>query len=414
MAENFTNLSNVVVQGFVKSSGQGTLLGSFETMPTASAQNAGQIVLYTGTTAGSYTKGRYYKSDGTSWTEYDAGQVTASTLEGYVPKDGSKVLSDNNYTTSEKNKLSGIAAGAQVNKIDVVKVNGTALTPDASKAVNVTIDLSGYATKDEVSKIPKFAVQVVASLPTSSISTSTIYLVSHGGTSPEIYDEYIYVNSAWEKIGTTETDLSNYVTNDALTSKLNGYQPTISAGTGITKSGNTVSLATSGVTAGSKGSATAVPIVTVDEYGRVTALGTATIYPPTTAGTSGQIWTSDGSGAGAWVSPATTATSGSTTPITSGAVYSGLAGKQDKLSSAGSSTTPVYVNSSGVPTACSYSLGAAASKGVDTTVNSGSANLVTGGAVYSAINTKQNLITVSSSEPTSSDGSNGDLWAVYE
>lgn len=36
-------------------------------------------------------------------------------LQGYVLKDGSKVLSDNNYTTTEKNKLAGIAAGAEVN-----------------------------------------------------------------------------------------------------------------------------------------------------------------------------------------------------------------------------------------------------------------------------------------------------------
>lgn len=43
------------------------------------------------------------------------------------------------YTTEEKTKLAGIAEGAQVNKIETVKVNGTALTPDASKAVDVTV-----------------------------------------------------------------------------------------------------------------------------------------------------------------------------------------------------------------------------------------------------------------------------------
>ena len=42
------------------------------------------------------------------------------------------------YTTEEKNKLSGIADGAQVNVIETVKVNGTALTP-SSKAVDVTV-----------------------------------------------------------------------------------------------------------------------------------------------------------------------------------------------------------------------------------------------------------------------------------
>ena len=41
--------------------------------------------------------------------------------------------------------------GAQANKIEVVKVNGTALTIDSSKGVN--IDLSGYATATELSSL---------------------------------------------------------------------------------------------------------------------------------------------------------------------------------------------------------------------------------------------------------------------
>ena len=52
-------------------------------------------------------------------------------------------------------------------------------------------------------------LQVVDMLPTENISTSTIYLVPNDdGT----YDEYVYVNEKWEQIGTTEVDLSNYVT----------------------------------------------------------------------------------------------------------------------------------------------------------------------------------------------------------
>lgn len=77
----------------------------------------------------------------------------------------------------------------------------------------------------------------------------------------------------------------------------------LSGGPGITVSGAVVSLSASGVTAGSKGSAVQIPTVTVDQYGRVTALGGATVYPPTTAGTSGQVWRSDGSGAGVWETP---------------------------------------------------------------------------------------------------------------
>ena len=56
----------------------------------------------------------------------------------FVKKDGNKVLSTNDYTTTEKNKLSGIATGAQVNKIETVQVNGSALTI-TNKTVNVGV-----------------------------------------------------------------------------------------------------------------------------------------------------------------------------------------------------------------------------------------------------------------------------------
>ena len=71
-------------------------------------------------------------SDVYSKTEVD------TLLGNKVDKVTGKGLSTNDYTTTEKNKLSGIASGAQVNVIETVKVNGTALTP-ASKAVDVTV-----------------------------------------------------------------------------------------------------------------------------------------------------------------------------------------------------------------------------------------------------------------------------------
>jgi hypothetical protein len=79
---------------------------------------------------------------------------------------------------------------------------------------------------------------------------------------------------------------------------------TYSAGTGISISSNKINHSNS-VTANTSGvgSATAVPIIKYDAQGHITECTTATIYPPTTAGTSGQIWVSDGSGAGAWKTP---------------------------------------------------------------------------------------------------------------
>ena len=62
--------------------------------------------------------------------------VINTALGTKVDKVTGKGLSTNDYTTTEKNKLANIAAGAQVNVIESVKVNGTALSI-SSKAVDV-------------------------------------------------------------------------------------------------------------------------------------------------------------------------------------------------------------------------------------------------------------------------------------
>lgn len=80
-------------------------------------------------------------------------------LNSYVQKESGKGLSSNDYTSAEKTKLAGIASSAQVNVIESVKVNGSALAVD-SKAVN--IDLSSYAKGSDVNslktKTKKFVV----------------------------------------------------------------------------------------------------------------------------------------------------------------------------------------------------------------------------------------------------------------
>lgn len=174
-------------------------------------------------------------------------------LSDYATKDNATTSSAGLMSATDKGKLDGVASGAQVNKIESVKVNGTALTI-SSKAVN--IDLSSYATKSDVSAIPKFAPEVVTSLPTSNISTSTLYLIANNGSGNNAYDEYIYANGKWEKLGTLDVDLSGYVTDGEFTghtgdstihvsstekSTWNGKQDKLTAGTNITISGTTIS-----------------------------------------------------------------------------------------------------------------------------------------------------------------------------
>lgn len=70
-------------------------------------------------------------------------------------------------STGDKQKLDGMAAGAQPNILESVSINGTQL-PISSKGVN--IDLSGYATKDMVSSAVRYMGSVTswAELPTSA------------------------------------------------------------------------------------------------------------------------------------------------------------------------------------------------------------------------------------------------------
>ena len=76
-------------------------------------------------------------------------KISQLTNDNNTVTDANYVHTDSNYTVAEKTKLSKIASGAQVNKIEIVKVDGTALVIDSSDK-SVDIPLVGYATKDSV------------------------------------------------------------------------------------------------------------------------------------------------------------------------------------------------------------------------------------------------------------------------
>ena len=102
---------------------------------------------------------KYLDNDGLLylWQKIKNVFATKDSLNDKVDKETGKGLSTNDYTTAEKNKLSGVASGAQVNVIETVKVNGAALTP-TSKAVNITVPTktsditndSGFITSADV------------------------------------------------------------------------------------------------------------------------------------------------------------------------------------------------------------------------------------------------------------------------
>lgn len=152
-------------------------------------------------------------------------QKVKALLATKVDVESGKGLSTNDFTNAEKTKLGNIAANAQVNVLESISVNGAAQTI-TSKSVNITVPTNtnqltngaGYQTASDVSSAITTAIsgitgvsfEVVASLPASG-QNGTIYLISNSGSGQNIYDEYIWVNNAFEKIGSTSVDLSGYV-----------------------------------------------------------------------------------------------------------------------------------------------------------------------------------------------------------
>ena len=81
---------------------------------------------------------------------------------------------------------------------------------DAMTAEEIT-----HAINDAIGSVTGISFEVVSELPSTGES-GKIYLVPHEHGAQDAYDEYIYYNNAWEKIGSTDIDLSNYWSMDNL------------------------------------------------------------------------------------------------------------------------------------------------------------------------------------------------------
>lgn len=157
------------------------------------------------------------KVNGTALTPSDkAVDITVPTQTSQLTNNGDGT---SNFATENYVDVNG-------GKIDVIKVNNVAQTI-TNKEVNITVptatsDLtndSNFQNNTQVQALIDSALanitgidfQVVSSLPATG-TKGVIYLLSNSGSAPNIYDEYIWLeaSSSFEKIGTTEVDLSQY------------------------------------------------------------------------------------------------------------------------------------------------------------------------------------------------------------
>ena len=128
------------------------------------------------------------------------------------------------------------------NIVNKPKINGVTLDGDlATEDLNIIIPKlvselqndAGYITKDVndlvsyydktevdnmISTIPKFSIKVVDELPTEDISPTTIYLLRVDGD--DHFEEWVYVDNEWDKLGDGNIDLSDYATYSYVDGKL--------------------------------------------------------------------------------------------------------------------------------------------------------------------------------------------------
>ena len=138
----------------------------------------------------------------------------------FVAKSPGMGLSESNFTEEEKGKLSTVEMSAQANKIEKINLAGKELFP-----IDKVVNIDAYTKKeinDLIKKIPNFKIEVVTALPTSNIDNATIYLVRGTGSGENMYDEYLYVNNTWERLGgqSQSLDLTNYATKAELPKKV--------------------------------------------------------------------------------------------------------------------------------------------------------------------------------------------------
>lgn len=145
-------------------------------------------------------------------------------LDTKVDKVSGMGLSTNDYTSSEKLKLEGIESSAEVNLISSITANNVSL-PITNKTVNVSIPTNnneltngaGYRTEAQVNaaiassigEMTGFEFVIVEELPVTG-QVGKLYLIPAGSTTANVYDEYAWINDAWEKLGTTAIDLTDY------------------------------------------------------------------------------------------------------------------------------------------------------------------------------------------------------------
>lgn len=150
---------------------------------------------------------------------------------GFIDKDVDNLTNyykkTETYSQSETNTLLD-------NKADKssIPTKLSQLDNDTGFITNAVDNLTNYYLKGEtytktevndlIGQIKTISIQVVDTLPSTGES-NIIYLVPKEGSKDDVYNEYIWVNNAWELIGSTQIDLTGYATEDWVNTQIANF-----------------------------------------------------------------------------------------------------------------------------------------------------------------------------------------------
>lgn len=165
----------------------------------------------------------------------DAKQAAIDAAATDATAKANKALTDAKADSTTK-KTEAIAA-AKTETTNQVAAAKTALQAEIDKKANQATTLAGYGITDAytsgqtdtkiaeaVANAHHLKREIVKTLPeVSAANEDTIYMVPDAGntgaagSNKSVYTEYMLVNGAFERIGTSDADLSNYFTKDQVT-----------------------------------------------------------------------------------------------------------------------------------------------------------------------------------------------------
>ena len=150
--------------------------------------------------------------------------ITSKAVDITVPTKVSDITNDTGFITKDSditgtaskaiNDVDGNAIKSTYSKIASPTFTGSPKAPTPAEGNNSTlIATTAFVTKaiaNAVGKITSISYQIVTALPETG-QAGVIYLIAHAHGTGDSYDEYIWTGTAFEKIGNTDIDLSDYL-----------------------------------------------------------------------------------------------------------------------------------------------------------------------------------------------------------